>query len=151
MQYLIRQIMKILLHIFLKKILKLDLYFKMNLFLNINIDNHYSLLQNYYYRSMFNKNLKIRCLDSTYVSGVSIDIVPENTYNMLFATKKIYNCLFIYQFNYTEETSEGIIENETKIAFKIVTDEEYKMYEDMKKSTLFQEEEGLIKRPKKIK
>lgn len=64
---------------------------------NINMTSGYALLKNYYYRTVKNRNVKIRCLDTLYFGGTDIHIVPSVAYGVLKATNRLNNCLFIFQ------------------------------------------------------
>lgn len=118
---------------------------------NASIDDHYANLQSFYYRTIRNKNVIIRCADRIYIGGTALEIVPKSTYNVLSATKKLNDCLFVYKFSYKINSSDELNEKTMEIAFKIVSDKEYDMYKDIEKPLINNEEDGIIKRPKKIK
>ena len=118
---------------------------------NFDINEHQAYLQSYYYRTIRNKNVKIRCNDRIYIGGTALEIVPKSTFNVLNATKKLNDCLFVFQFDYKIKNSDGLNDKRTEFAFKIVSDKEYDMYKDIQKPLLNNDEEGVIKRPKKVK
>lgn len=113
---------------------------------NHNIDSKKVIVKNYYYRTFKGKNIKIRIKDMPLISGSLVDIVPDFTYNVLEATKRLTNSLFIFEFDYELNGEEKV----TKFAFKFGTDKEYEMYKEME-STKEEDEGGTIKRPKAIK
>lgn len=108
-----------------------------------------ALLHNYYYTTFKNKNLIIRCFDTMYFGGTAINIVPQKIYDILKVTNKLEECLFIFELEYEVKNETNELENKTKkYAFKIVSDREYDMYKNMEKP-VEEEENGVIKRPKK--
>ena len=118
---------------------------------NVNMDPRQALLRIYYYRTIKNKNVKIRCLDTLYNGGIDISIVPSDAFSVLKATNRLHGCIFVFQFDYK------IVENYGKIAdksiqysFKIVSDREYKMYKDMEEFNAVKLHNESIVRPKKV-
>lgn len=109
-----------------------------------------AILRNYYYRTFDGKNIKIRCLDTSYFGGTAIRIVPENIYEVLKVTNRLDDCLFIFEFEYIVKNHD---EDETrlkKFAFKIASDKEYEMYQNIEKPFDIDEGED-IRRPRRPK
>lgn len=109
---------------------------------NHDIDSKNVIVKNYYYRTFKGKNIKIRLKDMAFTGGVPIEIVPDFTYNVLEATNRLTNSLFIFEFDYKYKGESKV----TKFAFKFGTDKEYEMYKDMVVNK--EEDEETIKRPK---
>lgn len=122
--------------------------------LNENMQPRQAILRNYYYTTFDSKNIKIRCLDTLYFGGTSIQIVPKSIYEVLKVTNRLDNCLFIFEFEYLIKNRNGDDEDGTetriqKVAFKIVSDKEYEMYQNIEKP--FDIDDGNeIRRPKKV-
>lgn len=109
-----------------------------------------AILRNYYYRSFDGKNIKIRCIDTSYFGGTLIRIVPENIYNVLKITNRLEDCLFIFEFEYIIKNQDKDETRLKKFAFKIVSNKEYEMYQNIEKP--FDIDTGdEIRRPRKPK
>lgn len=116
---------------------------------NVNVSPRQALLKIFYYRTIKNKNIKIRCLDTFYAGGHDISIVPDAAYSVLKATNRLNGCLFIFQFEYTMVGEEDKIEDKTiQYAFKIVSDREYNMYKEMEEFNAIKAHNDSIVRPK---
>lgn len=108
-----------------------------------------AILRNYYYRTFDGKNIKIRCLDTSYFGGTVIKVVPESIYEVLKVTNRLDDCLFIFEFEYVVKSHEMDETRLRKFAFKIVSDKEYEMYQNVEKP--FDIDDGKeIRRPKKV-
>ena len=116
---------------------------------NANIDPHTTSLQNYYYRTINNKNVKIRCRDFLYNSNENLNIVPSSAFANLKASNVIDGCLFIYQIDYKTMSENGLEDKSKKFAFKIVSEKEYDMYHDIENKK-HEDKNGEIKRPRKV-
>lgn len=104
-------------------------------------------IQNYYYMPIGNRNAKIRCRDYRYNIFGTYNIAPDKVYGNLKSTDKLSDCLFIYQIDYKISGEE---ENKTlTFAYKIVSDDEFVMYQNMEIKPVI-EQDGEIKRPKKV-
>lgn len=121
---------------------------------DINRDNVHIL--NFYYRTYKNKSLIIRCFEGTYAGGKDINVMPYKTYEYLAAKKGLNDYLIIFRLNYSVTTNQFGPRNEDEnpvktmeFAFKIVSDEEFEMYKKMEAEKNIDEENGVIKRPKK--
>lgn len=112
-------------------------------------ERRYATLRNYYYRPYKNKNLTIRCFDTTYFGGTAINIVPQKIYDVLKVTNRLEDCLFIFELEYDVKNDDEVVEKrKKKYAFKIVNEKDYEMYKNMEKPVI-EEDDGVIKRPKK--
>lgn len=110
-----------------------------------------TILRIYYYRNLKNKSVKVRCLDTLYMGGEYINIVPEETFSVLKATNRLNSCIFIFQFDYKMVGEKDSINDKTmQYAFKIVSDREFKMYKDMEEFNAIKAYNDSIVRPKKI-
>ena len=88
-----------------------------------------ALLKLFYYRTIKNKSVKIRCLDTLYLGGNDISIVPDDAYSILKATNRLNGCIFIFNFEYKLADKDGkIYDKSIQYAFKIVSDREFRMY-----------------------
>ena len=117
---------------------------------NTNMDPRQALLKLYYYRTIKNKSLKIRCLDTFYSGGNDISIVPDSAFSILKATNRLNGCIFIFNFEYKIVDKDGkILDKSIQYAFKIVSDREYKMYKDMEAFNAAKAYNDSIIRPKK--
>ena len=117
---------------------------------NMSMQPFEALLRNYYYRTLNNKSIKIRCLDTLYFSGTNINIVPNAAYSILKATNRLNGCIFIFQFDYKVlDENSNIIDKTLNFAFKIVSDREFKMYKDMEEYNAVKAYNDRILRPKK--
>ena len=117
---------------------------------NMSMQPFEALLRNYYYRTLNNKSIKIRCLDTLYFSGTNINIVPNAAYSILKATNRLNGCIFIFQFDYKVlDENNNIIDKTLNYAFKIVSDREFKMYKDMEEYNAVKAYNDRILRPKK--
>lgn len=118
---------------------------------NTNMSPRQALLKIYYYRSIKNKNIKIRCLDTLYSSGKDINIVPEAAFTVLKATNRLNACIFIFNFEYKiVDKDKQIVDKTIQYSFKIVSDREYKMYKDMEEFNAIKAYNDSIIRPKKL-
>lgn len=127
---------------------------KENVPITISIRNHDTdsgnvLLKNYYFRNFKNKNIIIRCFDSLYVGGTEIGIIPNNAYGVLKATNKLDGCLFMFDVIYKVKEGDKEKEKIVQVPFKIVSEKEYDMYNEMEKKIEVDKENGVIKKPKK--
>ena len=111
------------------------------------MDPRRALLKNFYYSTVKNKNVKIRCIDKLYFGGTDIQIVPEAAYSILKATNRLNNCLFIFQLDYTVNENNGPTDKSIQYAFKIVSEKEFNMYKDMENAARAKD----IIRPKKVR
>jgi hypothetical protein len=114
------------------------------------MDPRQALLKIFYYRTIKNKHIKIRCLDTIYAGGNDISIVPDAAFSVLKATNRLNGCLFIFQFEYKMVEDDGKIADKTlQYAFKIVSDREYNMYKEMEEFNAVKAHNDSIIRPKK--
>lgn len=118
-------------------------------FINGNIVPESINIQNYYYRTLNNRTIKIRCRDYSYTGSSSFNIIPDKVFNMLKAINKLDDSLFIHEVAYKTRVNNSEEEKTLRFAFKIVTDQEYNMYKNMEEKPVI-EESGEIKRPKKV-
>lgn len=109
---------------------------------NDSIDKSSIILRCYYYYIFKNKKLLIRCFDANYLYLNDLHVAPESVYNILSMQKKVDNCLFIYDFSYTQN---GINKSE-RFSFKVASKNEYNMYVNYE---IRNEQDKEIKRPKK--
>ena len=117
---------------------------------NSKMDPRQALLKIFYYRTIKNKHIKIRCLDTIYAGGNDISIVPDAAFSVLKATNRLNGCLFIFQFEYKMVEDDGKIADKTlQYAFKIVSDREYNMYKEMEEFNAVKAHNDSIIRPKK--
>ena len=121
---------------------------KFNL-VNHEIDSNQSILRIYYYRTVRNKAVKIRCLDTIYFGGSVLNLVPASLFNVLRATNRLNSCLFMYDFEYKTSNKKETADKNMVYAFKVVTDKEDEMYKALEKAKNQDEENGVILRPKK--
>lgn len=124
-------------------------------FLNVNVDLVSVIISNFYYRTIKNKTFKIRCFDQIYYNDTDIEILPERTYKILSVTRKLPSCLFITELHYKENQKNEKIDKIAQIAFKIVTEKEFTMYDQLarvinKNKIKEKNDNGTIKRPKKV-
>lgn len=117
---------------------------------NVKMNPRQAILRNFYYRTVRNKNIKIRCLDTIYFGGNKINIVPNEAFSVLKATNRLNGCIFIFQFEYDLVENNKINNKVMQFAFKIVSEKEYKMYEDMEIFNKIKEKNEKIIRPKKV-
>ena len=118
---------------------------------NTNMSPRQALLRIFYYRTIKNKNIKIRCLDTIYVGGKDISIVPEDAFTVLKATNRLNSCIFIFNFEYkVVNKDKQIADKSVQYAFKIVSDREFKMYKDMEEFNAVKAYNDSIIRPKKL-
>ena len=111
-----------------------------------------ALLKIFYYRTIKNKNVKIRCLDTFYFGGTDISIVPEVAYSVLKATNRLHSCIFIFYFEYKVAENDGkIVDKNIQYAFKIVSDREFEMYKNMERFNEVKAYNDSIVRPKSTK
>lgn len=111
-----------------------------------------ALLKIFYYRTIKNKNVKIRCLDTFYFGGTDISIVPEVAYSILKATNRLHSCIFIFCFEYKVAENDGkIVDKNIQYAFKIVSDREFEMYKNMERFNEVKAYNDSIVRPKSTK
>ena len=119
---------------------------------NTNMNPRQALLKIFYYRTIKNKNIKIRCLDTLYLGGGDIKIVPDAAFNVLKATHRLNSCIFIFNFEYkVVNADKQIVDKNIQYAFKIVSDREYKLYKDMEEFNAVKAYNDSIIKPKKIK
>lgn len=118
---------------------------------NNSIDPANILLNAFYYRSIKNRNIKIRCLDTYYFGGTKINIVSDNYYSVLKATNKLSSCIFIFHFEYDLNESNKKQHKSIEYAFKVVSEKEFKMYSDMETIAKAKAKVPKIVRPQKIK
>ena len=117
---------------------------------NSKMSPRQALLKIFYYRTIKNKHIKIRCLDTFYAGGNDISIVPDAAFSVLKATNRLNGCLFIFQFEYKMVGEDEKIEDKTlQYAFKIVSDREYNMYKEMEEFNRIKAHNDSIIRPKK--
>ena len=110
-----------------------------------------ALLRIFYYRTIKNKNIKIRCLDTLYSGGKDISIVPDEAFSVLKATNRLNGCTFIFSFDYkVVDKDEQIVDKTLQYAFKIVSEREYKMYKDMEEFNAVKAYNDSIIKPKRI-
>ena len=115
--------------------------------INSKINPQDVYIQNYYYMPIGNRNAKIRCRDYRYNIFGTYNIAPDKVYGNLKSTDKKSDCLFIYQIDYKISGEE---DNKTlTFAYKIVSDDEFVMYQNMEIKPVI-EKDGEIKRPKKV-
>ena len=118
---------------------------------NTNMSPRQALLRIFYYRTIKNKNIKIRCLDTIYVGGKDISIVPEDAFTVLKATNRLNSCIFIFNFEYkVVNKDKQIADKSVQYAFKIVSEREFKMYKDMEEFNAVKAYNDSIIRPKKL-
>lgn len=120
--------------------------------LNENMQPRQAILRNYYYTTFDGKNIKIRCLDTSYFGGTLIRIAPESIYEVLKVTNRLDDCLFIFEFEYVIK-NRGVDERRLKkFAFKIASDKEYEMYQNIEKPLDIDDSPDIRrpKRPKKV-
>lgn len=117
---------------------------------NSNMNPRQALLKIFYYRTIKNKNIKVRCLDTLYAGGTDMSIVPDAAFNVLKVTNRLNGCLFIFQFEYKVVGEDDKIEDKMlQYAFKIVSDREYNMYKEMEEFNAVKAHNDSIIRPKK--
>lgn len=114
---------------------------------NHDIDSANVLFKNYYYRTIKNKNIKIRCVDTIYYGGALTNIVPNEAYTVLKATNRLYGCTFIVELTYRVNENKKLSEKVTEFAFKILSEKEFNMYKKMEDAKKVEKE--TIVRPKK--
>ena len=118
---------------------------------NTNMNPRQALLKIFYYRTIKNKNIKIRCLDTLYLGGGDIKIVPDAAFNVLKATHRLNSCIFIFNFEYkVVNADKQIVDKSIQYAFKIVSDREYKLYKDMEEFNAVKAYNDSIIRPKNV-
>lgn len=117
---------------------------------NTNMMPREALLKLFYYRTIKNKSVKIRCLDTLYLGGNDISIVPDDAYSILKATNRLNGCIFIFNFEYKLADKDGkIYDKSIQYAFKIVSEREFRMYKDMEEFNAIKAYNDSIIRPKK--
>lgn len=117
---------------------------------NNKMNPRQALLKIFYYRTLKNKSIKIRCLDTIYNGGNDISIVPDATFSVLKATNRLNGCIFVFNFDYKMvENGGNITDKSLQYAFKIVSEREYKMYKDMEEFNAIKMYNDSIIRPKK--
>ena len=61
--------------------------------INENIDPKQATLQKYYYRTVKNRNVRIRCLDTIYADKNIINIIPDASFDRLKITNMLLQLL----------------------------------------------------------
>ena len=125
---------------------------------NADINRESVHLLNFYYKTYKNKNLIIRCYESIYPGGKEVSVLPSQVYDYLESKKKLSNNLILFRLTYNVKPIQfGPTKNDEWVnksidfAFKIVTDEEFEMYKKMEEEKHLEEDETVIRRPKKQK
>lgn len=109
---------------------------------NDSIDKSSIILRCYYYYTLKNKNLIIRCFDANYSYLQNLHVAPESVFNILSMQKKLDSCLFIYDISYIENG----VSKTYRYSFKVASNNEYNMYVNYE---LKNKQDKEIKRPKK--
>lgn len=119
-------------------------------FLSDLIDLSSIQIQNFYYRTINNRTVKVRCRDFAFNGHLTTTIIPDKTYSILKATNRLEDALFIYQIDYKVSNADTVEDKSVKFAFRIVSDKEYDMYKGMESKPVVEKNNGEIKRPKKV-
>ena len=125
---------------------------------NADINRESVHLLNFYYKTYKNKNLIIRCYESIYPGGKEVSVLPSQVYDYLESKKKLSNNLILFRLTYNVKPiqfgptkNDELVNKSIDFAFKIVTDEEFEMYKKMEEEKHLEEDETVIRRPKKQK
>ena len=112
--------------------------------LDYKVDVNTLFIENYYYTSYKDKNIKIKCIDSKYIANEFVDIVPKNIYDLLLVKKNLNKCLFVQNINYEKNIYDeknnviGTKKESYRFNFKIVDEKEFNAYKNLtKKITSF--------------
>ena len=73
-------------------------------------------------------------MDKLYIPGTEVSIVADTNYQVLKATKRLDNCLFIFDINYTVKENNKSVDKKQGFYFMIVSDKEFEMYKSMTNS-----------------
>lgn len=112
------------------------------------------VIENYYYTSYNDQNIKIKCIDRKYIAGENVDIIPKKIYDILLVKKKLNKCLFVQNICYDKKIYDekdnviGIEKENYRFNFKIVDEKEFDAYKNLTKKIVIKND--TIKKPKKV-